>query len=194
MGVTPSGSEIRPARAAPARDGAARPDTEIRSKFEEAMRRKRESPAQTESLAGGEGLMPFEQPALRQQVRSAADGGNDDGLAHGSANPAPAHSMPAATGSTAMGGSPAEIAQSHYAFQDRINLPSQISGSETQLTMTDQRSLASHATVRSDTGGGLSVEVQTRSDRDSDRQQQETLRSRLEARGHRVASIEMYRS
>lgn len=194
MGVTPSSSETQVTRATPARDSAATPKTETRSKFEEAMRRMREGGPHDHQLTGGEGLTPFEQPVLQQHPRSARDERKGGDLAHGSANPAPAQPVPVTTDAMVMSGSPAEIASSHYEFQSRIGLPSQVSGAESQLTMTDQRWLASHAIVRSDAAGGLSVEVQTRSDSDADQQQREALRSRLEARGHRVSSIEISRS
>ncbi len=193
MGVRPPGSEIPPTRVTPARDGAVKPDTEMRSKFEESMRRKREPEAQAGELAWGESLMPFEQPVLQRQPGLAGDDRNLGDFLQGSATPAPAPVTPTTADGMAATGSPAEIAHNHYAFQDRINLPNQISGRETQLTLTDQRWLVSHATVRSDPDGGLSVEVQTRSDRDSDQRHREVLRSRLEARGHRVASVEINR-
>lgn len=59
--------------------------------------------------------------------------------------------------------------------------------------MTDQRWIASHAVVRRDDSGGLPVDIQARSDSDSE-QQRQALRARLEARGHRVTAIEFDRS
>lgn len=195
MGVTPPSSETQATRATPPRESAATPKTETRSKFEEAMRRMREGGAHDHQLTGGEGLMPFEQPVLQLHPRSAKDERNGGDLAHGSGNPGPTHHASGVAEAMAMSGSSAEIAASHYEFQSRIGLPSQISGAETQLTMTDQRWLASHAVVRSDEAGGLSVEIQTRSDADTDAEQQrEALQSRLEARGHRISSIHLGRS
>ncbi|WP_423605038.1 hypothetical protein [Sphingomonas sp. MS122] len=195
MGVTPSSSEAQPARATPAsRNGEPAPKAETRSKFEEAMRRMRDGEAPDPGLAGREGLTPFD-PSFVQ--RFLQDGGDDRGsgdVAHGTVATATAQLAAAPADGTLAAGSAAEIASSYYEFQSRIGLPSQIAGAESQLTMTDQRWLASHAVVRSDAAGGLSVEVQTRSGSDADQQQREALRSRLEARGHRVSSIEVTRS
>lgn len=194
MGVTPPNSEPQPPRARPARENAASPKSETRSKFEEAMRRMREGEGQ-DLLAGGEGrLSPFDQPVLHRHRHSAGDERNGGDPAQNLASPPPAQSPSGGAEPAVASGSPADIAPSHYEFQNRIGLPSQIAGAETQLTMTDQRWLASQAVVRSDGAGGLSVDIQARSDADAEQQHRESLRSRLEARGHRVVSIEIGRS
>ena len=193
MGVTPPSGEMQATRATPSRESAATSKTETRSKFEEAMRRMREGGAHDHQLTGGEGMHPFEQSVLQLSPRSVKEERDGGDLAHGAGIAAPAQHSPVAE-AMALSASPAEIAASHYEFQSRIGLPSQISGTETQLTMTDQRWLATHAAVRSDEAGGLSVEIQTRSDADADAEQQrEALQSRLEARGHRITSIQFDR-
>ncbi|MCW4460971.1 hypothetical protein OK349_04575 [Sphingomonas sp. BT-65] len=194
MGVTPSSGEAQSTRATPAREGAATPKSETRSKFEEAMRRMRDGEAPDPGLASREGLMPFELPFVQ---RFSKDGGGDQGAgdhAHGTVASSSTQAIVAPAGGAVAASSPAEIASSHHEFANRISLPAQATSSESQLTMTDQRWIASHAVVRRDDAGGLSVEVQTRSDSDADQQQREALRSRLEARGHRVSSIEISRS
>ena len=186
MGVTPpSGEAHRPTPAS--RNGEPAPKPETRSRFEEAMRRMHGGDAPDHGLAGGEGLMPFAPPFVQRFL----EGGDQQ-----SENPAqgmPASPQPAAAAADGaiVSNNPADIASSHYAFADRIGLPAQIGNSETQLTMTDQRWLASYATVRHDEANGLSVEIQTRSDADADQQHREGLRSRLEARGHRVSAIQI---
>lgn len=190
MGVTPLASEAQPARPIPAsRNGEPVPKPEARSKFEEAMRRMRDAETPEHGLAGREGLMPFEPPFVQRFLQ---DGGDDQGSgdpAHGTIASHATHAAAAPADGVAASGSPAELASSHHDFANRIGLPAQTAGAETQLTMTDQRWLASHAVVRRDEAGGLSVDIQARSDADSE-QQRQALRSRLEARGHRVTAIE----
>lgn len=192
MGVTPSSSEVQPARATPATrnaEAAAKPET--RSKFEEAMRRMREGGPHDHELAGGEGVTPLD-PPLQRHPQGGKDRDGGDPM-HGQSGHAPAQPMAAPVETAAAAGNAADIASSHHEFLSRINLPNQSAGAETQLTMTDQRWIASHAVVRRDEAGGLSVDIQARSDADSEEQRQ-ALRARLEARGHRVTAIEFDRS
>lgn len=194
MGVTPLASEAQPARAILAScNGEPAPKPETRSRFEEAMRRMRDSETSGHGLAGGEGLMPFEPPFVQ---RFTKDGGNDQSSgdpAQGTIASHAVHAAAAPADGVVASGSPTELASSHQDFANRIGLPAQTAGAETQLTMTDQRWLASQAVVRSDGAGGLSVDIQARSDADAE-QQRQALRSRLEARGHRVTAIEFDRS
>lgn len=193
MGVTPSTSEAS-ARATPAsRNGDAPAKPETRSKFEEAMRRMRDGETPEHGLAGREGPMPFEPPFVQRFLQDGGDGEGSGDHAHGTIASHATRAAAAPADGVVAAGAPAEIASSHHDFANRIGLPAQASGAETQLTMTDQRWLASHAVVRRDESGGLSVDIQARSDGDSE-QQREALRSRLEARGHRVAAIEFDRS
>lgn len=190
MGVTPSSGEALPARAVPtSRNGEQTAKPETRSKFEEAMRRMRDGEMPEQGPIGREGLMPFVPPFAQ---RFLEDGGGEPGADEQT------QGMVASTRLVARGGDgaiaangAADIAPHHHAFAERVGLPAQAGGGETQLTMTDPRWMAAHATVRRDDAGGLSVEIQTRSDADADQQQHETLRSRLEARGHRISSIEI---
>lgn len=189
MGVTPSSSEVQPARAAPAsRNGEATPKSETCSKFEEAMRRMREGEAPDHGLAGREGPMPFEPPFVQRFLQ---DGGDDQGPGEHAQGTVASTQSAAVPADAVLAGNAADIASSHHEFANRIGLPAQTVNAETQLTMTDQRWIAAHATVRRDEAGGLSVEIQTRSDADADQQHREALRSRLEARGHRVNSIQI---
>lgn len=192
MGVTPSISEAQAARVTQSnRNDEPAPKPEARSKFEEAMRRVRDGGVQDDNLAGREGGGPFEPPVVRRFLQDGDDGQGSGDQAHGAITPGAAQPAAPADGAV-VAGSPAEIASSHHEFANRIGLPAQTAGSETQLTMTDQRWIATYATVRCDDAGGLSVEIQTRSDANAEQQQQrEALRSRLQARGHRVTSIQI---
>lgn len=193
MGVTPSNSEPTPARPATAKpERETSPKSETRSKFEEAMRRMREGGAYDQQFAGGEELLPFERPLAQRHSCIAADDRNGGDPVHGLAGPAAAQPAACPAEGVAMSGNAVDIAPSHYEFLSRIGLPAHSSGVETQLTMTDQRWFVSHAILRHDDTGGLSVEIQTRSDADAE-QQRQALRSRLEARGHRVTSIHLDR-
>jgi hypothetical protein len=73
----------------------------------------------------------------------------------------------------------------------RMALPQGVHSVETSLLMTDPRWIASRAVIVQDSSGAMSLDVGTRQDGSSEQQRQE-LRARLEARGHRLASIRMH--
>ncbi|WP_315760399.1 hypothetical protein [Sphingomonas sp. Y38-1Y] len=82
------------------------------------------------------------------------------------------------------------IPTTHAEFAARLDLPSTPLGSEFQLSMSDPRWLASTATIQRTPSGGLALDVETRGDSEGD-EARETLRARLEARGHRIERLDL---
>lgn len=109
----------------------------------------------------------------------------------------PANAHPIQTHASAV--SDAVPAQSSHALPStstaemamRMALPQGMHGAETSLLMTDPRSIASQAVIVQDSAGAMSLDIDARQDGSSEQQRQE-LKARLEARGHRLASIRMH--
>jgi hypothetical protein len=80
---------------------------------------------------------------------------------------------------------------SHAEMALRMALPQAVQGAETSVLMTDPRSIASQAVVVQDSAGTMSLDIGAGQDGSSEQQRQE-LKARLEARGHRIASIRIH--
>ena len=188
MGVIPPNNEAQPRTTLASRDGASTPEPETRSKFEEALRRSKEGGAHDPELLGDAEPLAFDPPFVQRGPIATGDdrNGSDDLVP---AVPGSPLASPHGGEEAAISGEAADLPLSHFEFVNRVNLPTQGAAAESQLTMTDQRWLAASAIIRRDDAGGLLVEIQTRSDAQGEQQQRQALRSRLEARGHRITSI-----
>lgn len=87
--------------------------------------------------------------------------------------------------------SPAMPTASFAEMAMRMALPQGMHGAETNLLMTDPRSIASHAVIVHDSAGAMSLDIGARQDGSSEQQRQE-LKARLEARGHQLSSIRIH--
>lgn len=94
------------------------------------------------------------------------------------------HAAPAQSGPASPSASTAEMAM-------RMAMPQGVHGAETNLLMTDPRSIASQAIIVQDSAGAMSLDIDAGQDGSSEQQRQE-LKARLEARGHRLARIRMH--